>query len=99
MMTTPFHRGTRGVLTVLGLYSVAVLASHAGEGTNRVSAIRVPTPGMVMKAQLGAARTIHLLLDTPDGPRYVKSSDGGATFSAPMAIVDAAAQMPGLKFS
>jgi hypothetical protein len=99
MITSPFHYGTRLVLAALGSYFIAIFAGHAGEAASRVSAIRVPAPGMVMKAQLGADGTIHLLLDAPDGPRYVKSSDGGATFSAPMTIVDAASQKPGLKFS
>ena len=99
MMITPFRRGTRTMLTTLGLFLVAVLTARAGEAANRVSAIRVPGDGKALKAQLGADGTIHLLLDTPDGPRYVKSSNGGTTFSAPIAIVDAASQKPGLKFS
>jgi hypothetical protein len=53
----------------------------------------------VFKAQSGADGTIHLLFDAADGPQYVKSEDGGLTFSAPIAIVDAAARKPGLKFS
>ena len=53
----------------------------------------------MFKAQSGADGTIHLLFDTANDPQYVKSRDGGLTFSAPIAVVDAAAQKPGLKFS
>ena len=55
--------------------------------------------GSVIKAQAGADGMIHLLIDAEDGPVYVKSREGGATFSEPMAIVDAASQKRGLKFS
>src|SRR5258706_300357 len=65
---------------------VAVLASYADEATNRVSTIRVPGAGKVVKAQRGADGTIHLLFDSADGPQYVKSQDGGLTFSDPIAI-------------
>ena len=52
-----------------------------------------------MKAQVGANGAINLLLDAPHGPQYVKSPDAGATFNAPIAVVDAASQKPGLKFN
>jgi hypothetical protein len=52
-----------------------------------------------MKAQLGTDGTIHLLLDSADGPQYVKSQDAGVNFSAPLAVIDMATQKPGLKFS
>jgi hypothetical protein len=52
-----------------------------------------------LKAQVERDGTIHLLLDSSDGPLYVKSQDGGLTFSEPIAVVDAAGQKPGLKFS
>jgi len=75
-----------------------VVAGHASERANRVNVIRVPGDDKVVKAQLGADGTLHLLLDAENGPRYVKSTDAGVTFSAPMTIVDAASQKPGLKF-
>ena len=73
-------------------------ANHADETANRVNAVRVPVAGQVMKAQLGTDGTIHLLLQTADGPRYAKSKDSGLTFSAPITIVDASVQKPGLEF-
>src|SRR5262245_9061473 len=86
-------------VVALGVAFVPVFASHASERANRVSVIRVPVAGQVAKAQIGDDGTIHLLLDADDGPRYVKSADNGATFSAPMVVLDAASQKPGLKFS
>lgn len=95
---THIDRHTCARFATLGLLLVAMLTGHAREQTNRVSAIRVPVEGKVLDAQLGADGTIHLLLDATDGPKYLHSRDAGATFSEPMAVVDATAQKPGLKF-
>ena len=75
------------------------LACHASEVSDRVKVVRNPVSGDVIKAQSDAKGAVHLLIDADDGPRYVNSQDGGATFSAPMPIVDAATRKPGLKFS
>lgn len=85
-------------LTTISLSLASIFSCAASERTNRVTAIRVPVSGEVVKAQLGADDTIHLLVDTSDGPQYVRSKDAGATFSAPLRVVDAASQKPGLKF-
>lgn len=82
----------------ISLLLIVAFVSHASERTNRVSVIRVTAAGQALKAQLGADGTIHLLLDLPDGPRYVKSQDDGRTFREPIAVVDAASQKPGLTF-
>lgn len=84
---------------MLSLFFACTLASHAAEMSNRVSAIRVPGASKIFKAQSGPDGTIHLLFDADDGPQYVQSRDSGVTFSAPTAVVDAAARKPGLKFS
>src|SRR6185369_9918966 len=80
------------------LFFARILASHADEATNRVNAIRIPAAGPVMKAQLGTDGVIHLLFQAAHGPQYAKSEDSGLTFSAPITIVNAAAQKPGLEF-
>jgi hypothetical protein len=64
----------------------AFFVSPASGRTNRVNVIRVPTAGQPVRAKLGADGTIHLLLDSTAGPRYVKSQDNGRTFSEPIAI-------------
>src|SRR6187401_3202431 len=76
------------------LFFLWILASHADDATNRVNAIRIPTAGPVMKAQLGTDGVIHLLFQTAHGPQYAKSEDSGLTFSAPITIVNAAVQKP-----
>ena len=83
----------------LGLFLIGMFAAHAGDMANRVSALRVPGAAKAVKAQLGTDGVIHLLCDTASGPQYLKSTDGGVTFSVLLSIVDAAAQKPGLKFS
>ena len=97
-MMSHFHGSLLVRFALLTLSVMAVVADHASEHVNRVNVIRVPGNAKVVKAQLGAEGTLHLLLDAEDGPRYVKSTDGGVTFSTPMAIVDAASLKPGLKF-
>src|SRR5947207_473347 len=92
-----FHR-TVSVSLAVGLFFTAIGAGQAREQTSRVSAIRVPGDAKVVRAKLGADGIIHVLLDAEDGPRYLKSTDGGMTFSAPMTIVNAASQKPDLKF-
>ena len=92
-------RQIRRRLAVLGLFVCWVVASHATDVADRVSTARIPGGLMAMKAQAGADGTIHLLCDSDSGPQYLKSRDGGRTFSAPAAIVDAEARKPGLKFS
>ncbi len=84
---------------VCGCLFVSMLSAHAVENANRVSTVRVPGSVKVIKAQAGANGMIHLIGDTDSGPQYLKSQDGGLTFSAPIAVVDAASQKPGLKFS
>lgn len=98
-MISQLRHGANALLGTLSLSFLMVFTSHTcGIETNRVRAIRAPVDGKALKAQLGADGAIHLLLDAPGGPQYVKSSDSGATFSEPMRVVDAASKKPGLKF-
>ena len=85
-------------LALLSLSFVMLVAGYASEGAGRVRVVRVPGDAKVVKAKIGTDGTIHVMLDSEDGPRYVKSTDGGSTFSAPMTVVDTASQKPGLKF-
>jgi hypothetical protein len=86
-------------LSLLGLSVLFAAALQAAGPANRPKVIRVPGgDNNVVKAQVDADGTIHLLLDAEDGPRYVKSADAGVSFSAPIPIVDAASKKPGLKF-
>src|SRR6266568_4035193 len=83
----------------LGLFLMYSLSTYAVEMTGRVFAIRVPNVSKLVKAQRGADGAIHLLFDAEDIPYYLRSADGGASFSAPIPVVDVATRKPGLKFS
>jgi hypothetical protein len=92
-------------IQVLKPLVVAVVAGTALTGwssgedaANRVFAIRPDVTGKVLKAQVGADGTIHLLLQGKDGPQYAKSRDNGRTFSAPISILNVGARKPGLEF-
>ena len=83
----------------LGLVFISMITAHAADNASRVSTIRVPGELKLIKALLGVDGAIHLVGDADGGPQYLKSQDGGLTFSAPIAIVDAAERKPDLKFS
>ena len=98
-MNSKQFKSGNAVALVMGLCLIcSVLAGRASEAGSRVKTIRAPGVSKVVKAQIASDGTIHLLFDADDGPRYAKSTDGGATFSAPVTIVDAAAQKPALMF-
>ena len=85
------------VTLIACLLLATIPVSRATERTTPVTVVRIPG-GQPLRAQLDPDGTIHVLLDSSDGPLYVKSQDDGLTFSKPIAVVDAAAQKPGLKF-
>jgi hypothetical protein len=98
-MTVPKTFNSSKTALALLIYLIfSVSARPAEEASNRVKLIRIPGVSKVVKAQIGADDTIHVLFDADDEPHYVKSTDAGATFSAPVPIVDSAAKKPGLKF-
>jgi hypothetical protein len=86
------------VTVIASIWMATALTNHATERTTSVAVVRIPSRGQPLKAQLGPDGTIHVLLDSIDGPLYLKSQDDGLTFSEPIAVVEAAAQKPGLKF-
>jgi hypothetical protein len=96
-MILTFWPSTRITISTLSL--AAALVSNASDRTNQVTVVRIPPGGQTLIARLGGDGTIHLLLDSSEGPLYVKSQDGGLSFSDPIALVHSAAQKPGLKFS
>src|SRR5438067_39415 len=98
-MATILHSCLVRFTAIASILLATVMGNLAHERTNQVSVVRLPTAGQPLKAQVGRDGTIHLLLDSSDGPLYVKSQDGGGNFSEPIAVVDAASQRPGLKFS
>jgi hypothetical protein len=80
--------------------NAAVAASiAAATGTIQpISVVRVPQGGEPVGAELAPDGSINLVYNFGDIPYYVRSSDGGATFTPPLPVVNQDARKPGLKF-
>ena len=85
-------------LLVVGVCLLAI-AAKAADGASSVTTVAAPGGGQPIVARCDAAGTIHLVCDSPEGPQYSKSTDGGKTFSQPLAVVDRASRKPGLVFN
>ncbi len=88
------------LILVLMLLTVSLSAGDIGR-SDRISVIHAPNGGEPVEAKASSDGTIHLLYESKsDGiPYYVKSSNGGLTFSSAIPVVDRASQKPGLIFS
>lgn len=88
-----------GLAVVVGAWmSLPGVGSAADAG--QVTVIAAPGGGSPVVAKSDAAGTIHLVCQAKEGPYYVRSTDGGQTFSQPLPIVGAQAQrQPGLEFT
>ncbi|MBM3839962.1 MAG: hypothetical protein FJ398_18730 [Verrucomicrobia bacterium] len=98
METTPFTKCSALKPILAAVFLISPFAARAGESATRVRALRVPGVSKIVKAQSGTDGVIHLLFAEVDGPHYANSRDGGATFSPPIPVLDAAARKPGLEF-
>ena len=74
-------------------------ASVADEGVGRVTTVAAPEGGKPVVARAGKDGTIHLLYDSPEGPKYARSVDDGATFGPAIAVVSGMPKEPGLEYS
>jgi hypothetical protein len=88
----------RGNPFFMAIFLCPAFAS-AGDGAGRVTTIPVPERGRPVVARTDAAGMIHLLFDSADGPRYARSTDGGKTFRAAIAVVDRQSLRAGLEYS
>ena len=76
------------------LVALGVLAIHASaaeiDPSHRVNLMRVPNGGIQPQAAVDAAGAVHMIYYTGDPGHgdlyYVRSRDGGATFSAPLQV-------------
>ena len=90
---------TLRLFVVLGaLFTAAGSAATTAGSAGPVSIVHVPQGGEPIDAIRSADSTIHLLYNLGDIPYYVKTSDAGVTFTAPLAVVNQEARKPGLKF-
>jgi len=90
------------MLCALAISSAAVAmplsAARVTVGPQPVSIVHVPRGGEPVVARTGWDGTIHLLYDLDGIPYYVKSSDGGSTFTTPLPVVNREARKQGLTF-
>ncbi len=84
-------------IAAFGLLLVARSTTRAAEETAGVMVQAAPG-GKPVAARCDAQGAIHLVCNSPDGPRYLKSADGGKTFSEPISLIDQESRKPGLEF-
>jgi hypothetical protein len=75
------------------------LPAIADDPAGKVVAVAVPGGGKPVAARTGKDGAVHLLCDSPEGPKYLKSTDGGVTFSAAIPVVNGGSQAAGLEYS
>ena len=87
------------ILAILSTTTFCPPAASADDATGKVTTVSVPALGRPVVAKTDVEGTIHLLCDSQDGPKYAKSSDDGATFSAAIPVVSGGSQTAGLEYS
>lgn len=73
--------------------------ANADDGAGNVRTVPVPDHGRPVVAKIDPEGIIHLLYDSDDGPKYTKSTDGGASFDSSIPVVDRGSQKAGLEYS
>jgi hypothetical protein len=71
----------------------------ADDSAGKVTTVAVPGGGKPVVARTDKEGTVHLLCDSPEGPKYLKSSDGGVSFSAAIPVVNESPRPAGLEYS
>jgi hypothetical protein len=75
-------------------------ATSVDGGSRKVTIVAVPGgSGKPVVARSDKEGAIHLLFDSEDGPRYVKSADDGVTFGPAIAVVSDELRKAGLEYS
>jgi hypothetical protein len=85
----------------LALLSTILLgppAANAGDVVSKVTLVPVPDRGRPVVAKTDGEGTIHLLYDSGDGPKYVRSADNGMTFGAAIPVVGSRSRTAELEF-
>lgn len=86
-------------LALLAAISLCPRIALGSDAATRVATVSVPAVGRPVVARTDSSGTIHLLGDSPDGPKYARSTDGGATFSAAIPVVTGDVRPSGLEYS
>jgi hypothetical protein len=74
------------------------VGGSADDGIDKVTTVPVSEGGGPVAARVDAEGTIHLLFNSADGPKYVKSSNNAKTFEPPIPVVDEGSRKAGLVF-
>jgi hypothetical protein len=85
-------------LALLSTLLVCPPATIADDVTSKVTTVSVPGNGKPVVAKTDKEGAIHLVYDSADGPKYVKSSDGGLTFGKPISVVGEGSRAEGLEY-
>jgi hypothetical protein len=75
------------------------LPVRADAPAGEVTTVAVPGGGKPVVARTGEEGIVHILCDSPEGPKYLKSTDGGVTFSAAIPVVSGGSRPAGLEYS
>jgi hypothetical protein len=86
-------------LALLSTFLFGPPATTANDEAGKVTTVAVPGGGKPVVAKTDKEGVIHLLYDSEHGPQYVKSSDGGLTFSSPISVVGEGPRTEGLEYS
>ena len=87
------------VLNTLSVLGVALALAATARGDNKVTIVSVPDGCQPVSARTESQGTIHLLMNSAEGPQYAKSSDNGRTFSKAIPVVNQESRKPGLEYS
>src|SRR5262245_37743250 len=90
---------TRSAAVVLSMVLASAVSADADDQAGLVTTVPVPGGGRPVVARTDRAGTIHLPLDSASRPKYAFSTDGGATSSAAIPVVNSDAQTAGLEYS
>jgi len=97
-MPSPIRPLIRAIAVASTAY-VFLMSVPAADAADPVTIVPVPGGGRPAAARTDSKGTIHLIFSSADGPQYLRSTDGGATFSNAISVVDRGSQKPGLDFS
>ena len=91
-------RPARFIVAALGTIPLC-LPVLADDSDRRVTTVAVLGGGRPVVARADKDGTVHLLFDSEEGPKYARSTDGGATFSAAIPVVRGGSQAAGLEYA
>ena len=92
-------RQAGSVLVLLSTVSFCPPAANAADGIGKVTTVPVPGGVQPVVAKTDTEGTIHLLCNSKDGPKYLKSADDGRTFDVAIPVESGGPRATGLDYS